>query len=322
MQTRSARSGVANAAKGGITKSRKMAVPRRRSAVISTNAAVSSTNKSKTGSISITKGNPSSVSPTIKTTTGDTKYKTWFKHAHFSPFPNFESPTEEQCRRTHEILEQMHGDTVRKNFAEMSNPEQHYPHVMDALVVAQLSQATAWSNAQRAMRNMANVYGSTFAYQKILDGGVEKLQDALRPGGMQNRKAKMLTKLLLDVKERHGNWDLDFLFKLSNEDAMKEVLQYHGIGPKSAFCLLSICLQRQSFAVDTHIYRITGLWGWRPKNASREKAQSHLDAKIPSELKFALHYLFIVHGRECPVCRGNGNVLAECEFERLYSKRA
>ena len=120
----------------------------------------------------------------------------------------------------------------------------------------------------------------------------------------------MLTQLLEDVKARHGNWNLDFLFEYSDEDAMKEVLQYHGTGPKSAFCLL-----RQSFAVDTYIYRITELWSWRPEDASREKAQAHLDARVPSELKFALHYLFIVHGRECSRCRGNGDGKAVCQFE-------
>ncbi|KAF2621868.1 hypothetical protein BU25DRAFT_403620 [Macroventuria anomochaeta] len=111
------------------------------------------------------------------------------------------------------------------------------------------------------------------------------------------------------------------MFKLRDEYAIKEVLQYHGIGAKSAFCLLSICLQRQSFAVDTHIYRIMGLWGWRPRDASREKAQTDLYyAKIPGELKFPLHYLFIVHGSECPVYRGNGDTSAKCEFEQQYSK--
>lgn len=77
------------------------------------------------------------------------------------------------------------------------------------------------------------------------DGGIEKLQDALRPGGMENRKAKMLTQLLEDVKTRNGVWDLDFLLDYSHEEATKEVLQYHGIGSKSAFCLLSVYLQRK-----------------------------------------------------------------------------
>lgn len=98
----------------------------------------------------------------------------------------------------------MHGDTMLKNLAELFDMEQYYPHVMDALVVAQLSQVTSWSNAQRDVHNMAGVYGSTLAYQETLDGCTRKLQDALQPGDMQSRKARVLTQLLPDVKERHG----------------------------------------------------------------------------------------------------------------------
>jgi endonuclease III len=214
----------------------------------------------------------------------------------------------------------MHGDTVRKNFEYTDNPGLHYPYVMDALIVATLSQATSWANAQRAMKSMTAVYGSAFAYQKILDGGEEKLRDALRPGGMQNRKAKMVMQILLDVRARHGDWDLNHLFNATDDDAVKELISYKGVGPKSALCILSICLQRDSFAVDTHIYRISGLWGCRPEKASREKAQAHLDARIPNDIKFALHYLLIVHGRECEVCRGNGNPKGKCEYKRRYKE--
>lgn len=245
----------------------------------------------------------------------DTKWKAWSKDAHASPFPEFGRPTERECRQSHRILEKMHAETVRKNFEYTDNPEMHYPYVMDALIVATLSQATSWSNAQRAMKSMTEVYGSPFEYQAILDGGEEKLVAALRPGGMQNRKGKMVMQILVDVKERHGRWDLNHLFDVSDDDAVKELLTYKGVGPKSAFCILSICLQRNSFAVDTHIYRIAGLWGWIPKTATREKAQAHLDAMVPNDIKFSMHYLLIVHGRECPVCKGNGNPKATCEYK-------
>jgi endonuclease III-like uncharacterized protein len=56
----------------------------------------------------------------------------------------------------------MHGKTVKENFADDVDAA-HYPHVMDAVVVAALSQATSWSKAKRAMANMDLVYGSRFA---------------------------------------------------------------------------------------------------------------------------------------------------------------
>ncbi|KAH7083010.1 DNA glycosylase, partial [Paraphoma chrysanthemicola] len=241
-------------------------------------------------------------------------------HAHTSPFEDFSSPTEQNCRKAYSVLEQLHDETMRRDFEYIEDPEKGWPHVMQALIVATLSQATSWNNAKRALKSMTDTYGSPFAYQEILDGGEEQLKDALRPGGMQNRKSKMVMQILVDVKTRHGKWDLDHLFTVSDEEAVKELISYKGVGPKSAFCILSICLHRKSFAVDTHIYRITGMWGWRPASASREMAQAHLDARIPDELKLSMHNLLIVHGRTCPVCRGNGNAKSRCEFQALLEK--
>lgn len=76
---------------------------------------------------------------------------------------------------------------------------------------------------------------------------------------------------------------------------MKELMSYKYIGPKSAFVVMGWCLKRNHFTVDTHVYRIFGLWGWRLKEATREKTQSHLDAVIPVELKFKLHFFLIQH---------------------------
>jgi len=234
-------------------------------------------------------------------------------------YPKFARPTKDECKEACNVLERLHGDQVRKNFSDPDAPSQDYPYAMDALVVAALSQATSWNNAKRAMKNMKTVYGSTFAYQAIVDGGVSKLELALRPGGMQNRKAKLLMKLLEDVREKYGKWDLQHLFEATDEEVTEEVTKFWGIGPKCAHCLLSICLKRDVLAVDTHVYRLSGLWGWRPKDADREQAQQHLDCRIPNDLKYPLHYQMIVHGRECPRCRGNGNPKADCDFHRLIN---
>ncbi|KAJ4248463.1 hypothetical protein NW762_012800 [Fusarium torreyae] len=253
-------------------------------------------------------------------TLSEKKFSSWSRHAHSSPFPDFIRPTVQELKKTHDILESLHGDRIREEWADPDAPSQDYPYVMDALVVAALSQATSWANAKRAMKNMKHIYGSTFAYDAIVQGGIDKLRDALRPGGLQNRKSKILMDILYEVKKRYGKWDLQFLFNATDEEAVKEVVSYKGLGPKCAFCLLSICLKRDKFAVDTHIFRIAKLWGWCPQNANKETAQAHLDARIPNELKFALHYHLIAHGSACPRCRGNGNPSAKCEFREIYNK--
>lgn len=242
----------------------------------------------------------------------DKKYQAWSSYATQSPFPAFGHPTPDECKTAYDILDKLHGAAVDEEFKDPETPET-IPHALDAVVVALLSQATSWNNAKRAMRSMKGVYGSVFAYDAIVAGGQPKLQDALRCGGLHVRKSRLLMGIFEQVRQRHGRWDLDHLFALSDDDAMKELLSYKGVGPKTAYVVLGWCLRRNPFTVDTHIYRIAGLWGWRPERCSRELAQSHLDVMVPGPLKFRLHFLLLQHGRQCPACRAGGNGSRPCE---------
>ena len=99
----------------------------------------------------------------------------------------------------------------------------------------------------------------------------------------------------------------------------------------AASCVLLFCLERDSFAVDTHVYRLSKALGWVPARATRsvrlrlaslsylqprpfltsisahrETTYEHLDVRIPSTLKYPLHVLLIAHGKACTRCAANG----------------
>jgi endonuclease-3 len=231
------------------------------------------------------------------------KHSAWSQYTSESPFPTFHHPTPEECRIAHAKLKELHQEAVEAEFADENTPET-IPHVLDAMIIAILSQATAWSNAKRAMNSMKKVYGSIFAYEKIVEGGQSKLAETIRCGGMHNRKSTIIMTVLEQVHKKAGKYDLDDLFELDDEEVMKELLSYKYMGTKSASVVMGWCLKRNPFTVDTHVYRLAGLWGWRPKDATKEKTQSHLEIMIPPNLKFDLHFLMIQHGRTCPACRG------------------
>jgi endonuclease-3 len=231
------------------------------------------------------------------------KHSAWSQYTSESPFPTFHHPTPEECRIAHAKLKELHQEAVEAEFADENTPDT-IPHVLDAMIIAILSQATAWSNAKRAMTSMKKVYGSIFAYEKIVEGGQPKLAETIRCGGMHNRKSMIIMTVLDQVHSKADKYDLDDLFELSDEEVMKELLSYKYMGTKSASVVMGWCLKRNPFTVDTHVYRLAGLWGWRPKDATKEKTQSHLEIMIPQNLKFDLHFLMIQHGRTCPACRG------------------
>jgi endonuclease III len=112
---------------------------------------------------------------------------------------------------------------------------------------------------------------------------------------------------------------LDHLHLLSDDAALAKLMSYPGIGPKTASCVLLFCLQRPSFAVDTHVFRLCKWLGWVPPagdpaglapkakgpfaGPTRNSTYAHCEVRVPNDLKYPLHQLLIRHGKSCPRCR-------------------
>jgi len=80
------------------------------------------------------------------------------------------------------------------------------------------------------------------------------LQDTIHCGGLHIRKSLLIMSMFEQVWERHGKWDLDYLFKKSDEDAMQELMRYMGMGPKSAFVRDELVSEEKSL-YSRHAYR-------------------------------------------------------------------
>lgn len=121
---------------------------------------------------------------------------------------------------------------------------------------------------------------------------------------------------------------LDHYYSLPTYDAIYTFVKYPGIGVKTAACVAMFCMQRDCFAVDTHVFRLCQWLGWVPpdnKKVGRDTTFSHLEVRIPDHLKFDLHQLFIKHGKTCPRCRAatgeNSQAWAEgCVIDHLVTR--
>ena len=143
------------------------------------------------------------------------------------------------------------------------------------------------------------------------------------------------------AKAEENVLSLDHLHLLSDDDALNTLVKYPGIGPKTASCVLLFCLQRPSFAVDTHVARLSRMLGWVPPpgdpagvapGSKRKVAEpaansiyAHLDVRIPDDLKYPLHQLFIKHGKECIRCKSNRSEKSkgwekECVIDHLVDR--
>ena len=133
-------------------------------------------------------------------------------------------------------------------------------------------------------------------------------------------KSKVIMSILQQVHEKYGTYSLDHLHDAETEAAYREMVSFQGVGPKTASCVLLFCLKRESFAVDTHVFRLSGLLGWVPKGADREATQAHLDVKVPDEDKYGLHILMVTHGKRCDECKAGGKNVGKCELRKAFRK--
>lgn len=129
----------------------------------------------------------------------------------------------------------------------------------------------------------------------------------------------------------NGVISLEHLRNLPAETAMNKLVQFHGVGVKTAACVLLFCLQEDCFAVDTHCFRLASWLGWIPAHlkcdSGRDKAFAHLNLRIPDHLKYGLHQLFIEHGQNCYRCKANAVQSSkqwgecECPLEALLKRK-
>ncbi|KAF5331278.1 hypothetical protein D9611_013073 [Ephemerocybe angulata] len=260
------------------------------------------------------------------------KMKLLASYSTTSPFPEFEHPTPTEAREVHDLLAKslnMQPPTkgarrFEKNSATSCGNVQN---VVDSLIGTILSQNTSSRNSSKAKALLDRKFGK-HNFEAIANAPLEDIVDALRCGGLANKKGATIQKLLRSIKERHGDYSLQYLAstdsdgsgaKLTDDEIMQELISYDGVGPKTASCVLLFCLQRDSFAVDTHVYRLSKLLGWVPGKADRVRAQAHLDKRIPDELKYGLHVMLIQHGRLCKGCKKDG-AKEECVLKDYIRK--
>jgi endonuclease-3 len=190
--------------------------------------------------------------------------------------------------------------------------------VVEALIETILSQNTSARNSTAAKRNLDAVFGRN-NFEAIVQAPCSQLVDAIRTGGLANKKAATIQKLLSSIHAKHRSYSLQHLAggEYSDEAVMEELVSYQGVGPKTASCVLMFCLERESFPVDTHVFRLSKLLGWLPAKANRINAQAHLDARIPGEFKYGLHVLMIAHGRRCSGCKNRSQGACSLKTYRM-----
>jgi len=186
---------------------------------------------------------------------------------------------------------------------------------VDELVLTMLSQSTTDVNSWRGFQALRARFPS---WDAVADAPVEEIETAIHACGLSQQKAPRIKATLQRLREEHGSITLDFLAELPPDEALAYLMSFHGVGRKTASCVLLFSLGMPVMPVDTHILRVARRLQLIPDDATADQAHDLLEALLPEEAYYDFHVNTIAHGRQtctarhpaCPRCP----VLALCPF--------
>ena len=117
--------------------------------------------------------------------------------------------------------------------------------------------------------------------------GEENLRDAIKTIGLFNTKAKNVIALSQALLDQHGG----------QVPRTRQLLQeLPGVGRKTANVVLNTAFGEETFAVDTHVFRVCNRTGLAPgKNV--DEVEARLEKIVPQPFRRDAHHWLILHGR-------------------------
>lgn len=207
----------------------------------------------------------------------------------------------ERALRVHQILLDFYGQP------EWRNP---LPPV-DELVSTILSQNTNDVNRDKAFDALKARYPS---WEAVRDADEADVIDTVRVAGLGNQKGPRIQNALRQITEKRGALNLEFLREKSASEAMEWLMQFKGVGRKTASIVLQFSLDKPAFPVDTHVHRISGRVGLRPPKMNADKAHEYLAKQLPEDTYYAAHLNIIRLGRE--ICHARKPNCAACPLQQ------
>ncbi len=194
----------------------------------------------------------------------------------------------------------------RELAARYGTPEKPRLDPLAELIVTILSQNTTDANRDRAWAALRTRYPD---WERVRDAPRGELEETIRPAGLITGKAAAIQGVLERLDREVGQPSLDHLEGMEDEEALRYLRSFRGVGLKTAACVLCFSLGRDVMPVDTHVHRVARRLGWADERADPSATHERLNRIVPPELRFALHVHLIALGRDVctarrPACPG------------------
>ena len=188
--------------------------------------------------------------------------------------------------------------------------ELEYRNPYQLLVAVTLSAQATDVGVNKATRTLFNKVANP---AQMIALGEEGLRQHIKTIGLFNTKAKNLMLMAQRLVDEFGG---------EVPQTREALVTLPGVGRKTANVVLNCAFGQETFAVDTHIFRVGNRTGLA-RGKTPEQVEARLDKRVPGPFRIHAHHWLILHGRytckarlpecwRCPVvdiCAYKGKVL-------------
>ena len=139
--------------------------------------------------------------------------------------------------------------------------------------------------------------------------GEERLRDAIKTIGLFNTKAKNVIALSHALIDDHGG---------EVPRTREELQALPGVGRKTANVVLNTAFGEETFAVDTHVFRVCNRTGLAP-GKTVDEVEAKLEKIVPQPFRRDAHHWLILHGRY--ICKARRPECWRCPVADLCAFR-
>jgi endonuclease-3 len=184
--------------------------------------------------------------------------------------------------------------------------ELEYGNAYQLLVAVALSAQATDVGVNKATRAL---FAKVDNPQAMLDLGEAGLKAHIKTIGLFNSKAKNVIALSRILVEEHGG---------AVPDSREALVKLPGVGRKTANVVLNCWFGQETFAVDTHIFRLGNRTGMA-KGKTPDQVEAKLEKRVPQPFRRDSHHWMILHGRY--VCKARTPECWRCKVADLCSFR-
>ena len=176
---------------------------------------------------------------------------------------------------------------------------------LEIIVGAILTQNTAWTNVEKAIRRLKQERALDLKVLRDADNAV--LAEWIRSAGYYNVQARRL-KSFVGMMFDGCRGSLNRLFARDTASLRNLLLNVNGIGPETADSILLCAGHRPVFVVDAYTRRLMIRHGWAPRDVTYDELASRFTDALPRNERLfnEYHALIVMLGktycRSKPLC--------------------